>query len=89
MSTDHVLDLDARVDPSLAAALAAKPRRMIERLEQVPRAREVMAAARPPVTLPDTVEPDDVTMDLAVQLIAEKAAKGGKKRKSSRKKKSA
>lgn len=54
--TDHVLDLDSRVDPSFASALAAKPRRMIERLEQVPRAREVMAEARPRVTLPDTVE---------------------------------
>ena len=55
-ATDHVLDLDARVDPSFAAALAAKPRRMLERLDQVPRAREVMAAARPPATLPPSVE---------------------------------
>ncbi len=30
-------------------------------------------------TLPDTVEADNVTMDLAVQLIAERAAKSGKK----------
>ena len=31
-------------------------------------------------TLPKDVEPQDVTMDMAVALIAEKAAKGGKKR---------
>ncbi len=37
-------------------------------------------------TLPDTVEPDQVTLDFALELIAEKAAKGGKK-KTARKKK--
>jgi DNA topoisomerase-1 len=31
-------------------------------------------------TLPKGTEPADVTMEIAVQLIAEKAAKGGKKR---------
>ncbi len=31
-------------------------------------------------TLPKDVEPDDVTMEMAVQLIEEKAAKGGKKK---------
>ena len=30
-------------------------------------------------TLPDTVEPDQVTMEQAVELIAERAAKSGKK----------
>ena len=39
-------------------------------------------------TLPETVEPEDVTMDLAVQLIAEKAPKkGGRKKKAPAKKK--
>ncbi|MGV6812037.1 MAG: type I DNA topoisomerase [Brevirhabdus sp.] len=37
-------------------------------------------------TLPKDVEPADVTMDMAVQLIAEKAAKKGTKRKTTRKK---
>ena len=32
-------------------------------------------------TLPDTVEPDDLSMDQAVQLLDEKAAKKGKRRK--------
>ncbi|MFK7875724.1 MAG: type I DNA topoisomerase [Paracoccaceae bacterium] len=42
-------------------------------------------------TIPDTVEPDDVTMDLAVQLIEDRAAKTGKKvaRKAAPKKKKA
>jgi len=31
-------------------------------------------------TLPKDVKPEDVTMDMAVQLIAEKAAKGGAKK---------
>ena len=58
-ATDHVLDLDARVDPSFAPALSARPRRMIERLDQVPRAREVMAETRVVAELPDTVEVTD------------------------------
>ncbi|MDJ0995570.1 MAG: type I DNA topoisomerase [Dinoroseobacter sp.] len=37
-------------------------------------------------TLPKGTEPADVTMELAVQLVAEKAAKGGKKRTTTRKK---
>ncbi len=37
-------------------------------------------------TLPKDVEPADVTMDMAVQLIAEKAAKGGKKKAAPKKK---
>ena len=52
-------DLGRRVDPGFADALAAKPTRMIERLEQVPRAREVMAASRPAVELPDGVDVTD------------------------------
>ncbi len=36
-------------------------------------------------TIPDTVEPDDVTMDLAVQLITERAEKTGKKKKAAKK----
>ncbi|KCV80898.1 DNA topoisomerase I subunit omega [Actibacterium atlanticum] len=39
-------------------------------------------------TLPKDVEPADVTMEMAVQLIAEKAAKKGTKRKTTRKKSS-
>jgi acetyl esterase/lipase len=72
MSTDRAddrgglvpFDLDRRVDPGLADALAAKPRRMIERLDQVPRAREVMAATRPPSVLPATVAVADHHIDL-------------------------
>ena len=37
-------------------------------------------------TLPESIEPDAVTMDQALELIAEKAAKGGKKRTTKRKK---
>ena len=37
-------------------------------------------------TLPKGTEPADVTMDMAVALIAEKAAKGGKKRPAAKKK---
>lgn len=37
-------------------------------------------------TLPKDVEPADVTMDMAVQLIAEKATKGGKKKAAPKKK---
>ena len=37
-------------------------------------------------TLPKDVAPEDVTMDIAVALIAEKAAKGGNKRPAARKK---
>ena len=40
-------------------------------------------------TLPKGVEPDDVTMDVAVQLIAEKAAKKGGRKKAAPKKKAA
>ncbi len=37
-------------------------------------------------TLPESIEPDAVTLDQALELIAEKAAKGGKKRTTKRKK---
>ena len=37
-------------------------------------------------TLPDNTEPDAVTMELAMQLIEEREAKGGKKRRSTKKK---
>ncbi|MEM9565217.1 MAG: alpha/beta hydrolase [Actinomycetota bacterium] len=50
------LDLDRRVDPEFAAALAARPLRGIRRLDQVRRAREVMEASRPPWTAPGTVD---------------------------------
>ncbi len=40
-------------------------------------------------TLPKGTEPQDVTMDMAVQLIAEKAAKKGKGRKTTPRKKAA
>lgn len=55
MDTPEEIDLDRRVDPGFAAALAARPTRGIERLEQIPRAREVMAAQRPPAEVPDSV----------------------------------
>ncbi len=50
------LDLDRRVHPDFAAALAARPARSIRRLDQVSRAREVMEAARTPWSSPDGVE---------------------------------
>ncbi len=53
------IDLDGRVDPAFAEALAAKPKRMVERLDQVPRARELLAASRPPGSLPAGVEASD------------------------------
>ena len=37
-------------------------------------------------TLPETVEPEQVTLELALELIAQKAAKGGKKKKTTKKK---